>query len=243
MRAEVLTLFPNMLTGFLDESVFGKARARGLIEVRVTDIRDFAMDKHRVVDDAPYGGGAGMVMKPEPLVAAIEAARQRLPEAKVYLMSPRGGPFDQSMARSLAKDATKGLVLVCGRYEGMDERVRHHADGEISVGDFVLSGGELAACLVLDAVGRLVDGVLGNAASATHESFESGLLEYPQYTRPESFRGQGVPAVLLSGDHAKIAKWRRKQALRITKQRRPDLLMGQALGPDDQRLLEEPEDP
>ena len=220
---EILTLFPRMVAAPLEESILGKARARGLLRVQVTDIRDFAEGKHRVTDDVPYGGGAGMVMKPEPLVAAIEAAKEREPQARVVLMSPQGRRFDQEKALQLSRQPA--LVLVCGRYEGVDERVLRWVDEELSLGDFVLTGGELAALAVVDAVARLLPGVLGNELSAQSESFAGeGLLEGPQYTRPPEFRGLRVPEVLLSGDHAKIAGWRREQAMARTRERRPDLL-------------------
>ncbi|HEY5675309.1 MAG TPA: tRNA (guanosine(37)-N1)-methyltransferase TrmD, partial [Myxococcales bacterium] len=191
--------------------------------VQVTDIRDVAAGKHRVTDDVPYGGGAGMVMKPEPLVAAIEAAKGREPQARVLLMSPQGRRFDQEKALELSQKPA--LVLVCGRYEGVDERVMGWVDEELSLGDFVLTGGELAALAVVDAVARLLPGVLGNELSAQSESFAGeGLLEGPQYTRPPEFRGLRVPEVLLSGDHARIAGWRREQAMARTRERRPDLL-------------------
>lgn len=222
MRFEVLTLFPDMVRPYLAQSVLGKAAVKGLFTVTVTDIRDFATDKHHTTDDTPYGGGAGMVMKVEPLVAAIEAAKARLPGAKVLLMSPRGERFAQPVARAFAREAA--LVLVCGRYEGVDERVMDYVDGELSVGDFVLTGGELAALCVIDAVARLLPGVLGNAVSSRHESFEEGLLEHPQYTRPVEFRGVRVPDVLQNGDHAAIARWRHAEAQRLTAERRPDLL-------------------
>lgn len=223
LSVEVLTLFPRMVAAPLDESILGKAREKGLLRVQVTDIREFAEGKHRVTDDVPYGGGAGMVMKPEPLVSAIEAARAREPGAAVVLMSPQGRPFDQKKAEALL--AREKLILVCGRYEGVDERVLEWVDEELSLGDFVLTGGEFAALAVIDAVARLVPGVLGNADSPVSESFTGeGLLEGPQYTRPPEFRGRKVPEVLLSGDHARIAAWRREQALLRTRERRPDLL-------------------
>lgn len=240
MRFELLTLFPEMITAYAAQSILGKAQEKGLIEVRALDVRDFAQGKHRVADDAPYGGGAGMVMKVEPLVAAIEAARERLPKAKVLLMSPRGPRLDQAKVRELAQQPEH--ILVCGRYEGVDERALSFMDGELSVGDFVLTGGELAALCVVDAVARLVPGVLGNVESAGAESFEEGLLEYPQYTRPPVFRGQAVPEVLQSGDHARIARWRRWQALRITQQRRPDLFSALSLSEADRKLLSVPEE-
>ena len=222
LSVEVLTLFPRMVAAPLEESILGKARDKGLLRVQVTDIREFAEGKHRVTDDVPYGGGAGMVMKPEPLIAAIEAAKARTPAARVILMSPQGAKFTQAKAQELA---TQELVLVCGRYEGVDERVLEFVDEELSLGDFVLTGGELTALSVIDACARLVPGVLGNAESALSESFTNdGLLEGPQYTRPPEFRGARVPEILLSGDHAKIAAWRREQSVRRTQERRPDLL-------------------
>ena len=225
LSVEVLTLFPRMVQAPLEESILGKALAKGLLRVTVTDIRDFAAGKHRVTDDVPYGGGAGMVMKPEPLVLAIEAAKKREPSARVILTSPQGRRFDQAKAQELL--AAEKLILVCGRYEGVDERVLAFVDEELSLGDFILSGGELAALAVVDAVARLAPGVLGNELSAQSESFTSeGLLEGPQYTRPPEFRGQRVPEVLLSGDHAKIEAWRKEQARSRTRARRPDLLKG-----------------
>jgi tRNA (guanine37-N1)-methyltransferase len=238
--AEILTLFPGMITGYASESILGKAAAKGLLAITTTDIRDFAPGKHRVTDDAPYGGGAGMVMKVEPLVGAIEAARARLPAAKAILLSPRGATFNQAKARTLAAEGS--VILVCGRYEGVDERALSVIDEELSLGDFVLTGGELGALIVVDAVARLVPGVLGNADSAVTESFESGLLEHPHYTRPPEFRGQTVPAVLQGGDHAKIAKWRRWHALQLTKSRRPDLFAKLELTKQDVKLLGKRED-
>ena len=226
LSVEVLTLFPRMIAAPLEESILGKAREKGLLRVQVTDIREFADGKHRVTDDVPYGGGAGMVMKPEPLVAAIEAARQRGPGARVVLLSPQGPRFNQGKAQELATHGA--LILVCGRYEGVDERVLRWVDEELSLGDFVLTGGEIAALAFIDAIARLVPGVLGNELSAQSESFSSeGLLEGPQYTRPPEFRGLRVPEVLLSGDHEKIARWRQDQAVARTRERRPDLLTRQ----------------
>jgi len=232
MQIEVLTLFPRMVAAPLDESILGKARERGLLRVHVQDIRVHAEGKHRVTDDVPYGGGAGMVMKPEPLVAAIEAARARAAEGaqgarpRTVLMSAQGAMFDQAAAARLSLE--QALVLVCGRYEGVDERVLDFVDEELSVGDFVLTGGEIAALAVIDAIARLVPGVLGNELSAQSESFSGeGLLEGPQYTRPPEFRGLRVPEVLLSGDHEKIARWREDQAVARTRERRPDLLTRQ----------------
>jgi len=237
MIFEIITIFPRLLESPLQESILGKAIARGLIEVRIRDLRAHAHDKHQVTDDTPYGGGAGMVMKPEPLVEAIEAARESVPGARVVLLDPAGRQFDQSLAREYA--ALGKLVLVCGRYEGVDERVRAFVDEELSLGDFVLTGGELAALCVVDACARLVPGVLGNEQSAGSESFEQGLLDYPQYTRPPEFRGMRVPEVLLSGDHARIARWRRKQALLRTRERRPDLFARLQLSEEDRKLLQD----
>ena len=223
LSVEVLTLFPRMIAAPLEESILGKARDKGLLRVQVTDIRAFAEGRHRVTDDLPYGGGAGMVMKPEPLVSAIESAKAREPSAHVILMSPQGRRFDQAKAQDLA--GREKLIFVCGRYEGVDERVLPFVDEELSLGDFVMTGGEFAALAIIDAVARLCPGVLGNAESPLAESFAGdGLLEGPQYTRPPEFRGHKVPEVLLSGDHAKIAAWRREQALHRTRDRRPDLL-------------------
>ncbi len=242
LEAEILTLFPRMCEGYLAESILGKAREAGLVSVTVSDIREHARGKHRVADDAPYGGGAGMVMKPEPLTEAIEAARSRLPGALVLLTSPRGVRLDQALARRLATHGR--VVIVCGRYEGVDERVLAAVDMEVSVGDFVLTGGELAALCVVDAAARLVPGVLGNEASAGAESFagEELLLEYPQYTRPPEFRGMKVPEVLLSGDHRRIERWRRREALRVTRERRPDLLERARLTENDLRLIDAGDD-
>lgn len=238
--AEVLTLFPGMIAGYASESILGKAAAKGLLSITTTDIRDFAPGKHRVTDDAPYGGGAGMVMKVEPLVGAIEAAKTRLPSARVILLSPRGPIFNQAKARALA--AHGSVILVCGRYEGVDERALCVIDEELSVGDFVLTGGELGALVVVDALARLIPGVLGNADSAVTESFESGLLEHPHYTRPPQWRGLTVPAVLQGGDHAKIEKWRRWHALHLTKARRPDLFEKLELSKSDQKLIAKTEE-
>jgi tRNA (guanine37-N1)-methyltransferase len=242
LEVEILTLFPRTCAGYLAESILGKAQEAGLVSVRLTDIRDHAPGRHRVVDDAPYGGGAGMVMKPEPLTEAIEAARARLPGARVLLTSPRGRRLDQGMARELA--ACGRLVIACGRYEGVDERVGAAVDEEVSVGDVVLTGGELAALCIVDAAARLVPGVLGNEDSAGRESFagEGGLLEHPHYTRPPVWRGMEVPAVLLSGDHRRIERWRRRESLRATRDRRPDLFARLRLSEDDRRLIEAGDD-
>jgi len=235
MRFQILTLFPDFFPSPLSASLIGKAIARRLITVDVINIRDFAPGVHRVADDAPYGGGQGMVMKVEPAVAAIEAALDAAPGAMRLLLSPRGRPFSQELAAELAE--RPALMLVCGHYEGIDERVRQFVDAEVSIGDYVLAGGEAAALVVIDAVARLVPGFVGNAGSLEEESFEDGLLEYPQYTRPEVFRDLRVPAVLLSGDHAAIARWRRKERLRLTRARRPDLFGGAPLSDEDRELL------
>jgi tRNA (guanine37-N1)-methyltransferase len=234
MRIDIVTLFPALVEPALSESIVGRARSRGLVDIRVVNLRDYGEGRHRVTDDYPFGGGAGMVLKPEPLFAAVEALRT--PEARVILMDPRGRPFTQQVASELAE--LKHLVLLAGRYEGVDERVSAVIDDAISIGDYVLTGGELPALVVTDAVTRLVPGVLGNPAGASHESFVDGLLEPPQYTRPEEFRGARVPAVLLSGDHARIARWRREQALYRTWRSRPDLLERARLSEDERRLVE-----
>lgn len=219
----ILTLFPEFFRSPFKTSMIRRAIEEGALAVDVTDIRDFATDRHRTTDDNPYGGGAGMVMKPEPLVGALEHARDQRPEAPRILLTPQGEPFRQSTAEELA--GGPGAILVCGRYEGVDQRVRDGwIDREISVGDFVLSGGEPAALVVVDATMRLLPGVLGNEQSLDEESFAGGGLEYPQYTRPREFRGREVPDVLLSGDHGKIAEWRRQKAKERTKERRPDLI-------------------
>jgi tRNA (guanine37-N1)-methyltransferase len=218
----IITIFPRMLDSPLDHSILKKAHDKGLVKFSFIDPRDHTTDRHRITDDSPYGGGQGMVMKPEPLVAAIEQARNQAPHARVILLSPRGQVFTQDIAQRLARQE-QDIVLICGRYEGIDERVRAFVDEEISIGDYTLSGGEPAASVVIDAVARLVPGVLGNENSALEESFTDGLLEYPQYTRPEEFRGLKVPDVLLSGDHERIRQWRRQQSLAVTRERRPDL--------------------
>jgi tRNA (guanine37-N1)-methyltransferase len=220
VRIDVFTIFPDLVDHAAGQSLLGRARAAGRLDVRIHDPRDHATGVHRAVDDSPFGGGAGMVMTPEPLFAAVEAAD---PPRPLLLMGPGGRRFDQGWARELASG--EGFSLLCGRYEGVDERVHTHlVDGELSVGDYVLAGGEAAALVVLEAVGRLVPGVMGNVESAEEESFADGLLEYPQYTRPADFRGWPVPEVLRSGDHGRIARWRRAQALARTLERRPDLI-------------------
>ena len=229
----VVTIFPRMFDSPLSQSILKKAREKNLISISLVDPRVHATDRHRTTDDYPYGGGQGMVMKAEPLVAAIEEIRSHYSNARVILLSPQGRVFDQRIAERLARE--ERIVLLCGRYEGVDERVKSFVDEELSVGDYTLSGGEPAAMVVIDAVSRLIPGVLGNEASAADESFSAGLLEYPQYTRPENFRGMRVPDVLLTGDHERIRKWRREQSLMITRQRRPDLLAKAALTERDHR--------
>jgi tRNA (guanine37-N1)-methyltransferase len=237
VRIDVFTIFPTLVDQFCGESLLGKARANGVLDLRVHDPRDQTSDVHRTVDDSPFGGGAGMVMKAEPLFAAVEAAQ---PPRPLYLLGPGGRRFDQRMAEELA--AQPGFSLMCGRYEGIDHRVHEHlVDGELSIGDVVLNGGEVAACLVIEAVVRLLPGAMGNGASPVNESFgASGLLEEPQFTRPADFRGWEVPDVLRGGDHARIERWRRAQALHRTLRQRPDLIENRGgLTETDRRLLEE----
>ncbi|HEX7229921.1 MAG TPA: tRNA (guanosine(37)-N1)-methyltransferase TrmD [Candidatus Binatia bacterium] len=218
----VISIFPRMFDSALSHSILKRAQESNLINIELVDLRDYSTDRHRTTDDTPYGGGQGMIMKPEPLVSAIDHFRQHTRNARIILLSPRGSPFEQATARRFAQQ--QNLVLICGRYEGIDERVSAFVDEEISIGDYTLSGGEPAAIVVIDAVARLVPGVLGNANSAAEESFSAGLLEYPQYTRPEEYRGMKVPEVLLSGDHERIKAWRAEQSLHLTRARRPDLL-------------------
>jgi tRNA (guanine37-N1)-methyltransferase len=236
LRIDVFTIFPDMVEDFARRSLLGKGRERGLLDVRVHDLRATTADPHRSVDDAPFGGGAGMVLMPEPIFSAVEAVD---PPRPLFLLGPGGRRFDQAAAHELASSA--GFSLLCGRYEGVDERVRAHlVDGELSIGDYVLAGGEVAAMVVLEAVGRLVPGVMGNEASAGDESFTDGLLEYPQYTRPAGFRGWEVPEVLRSGDHGRVARWRRAQALARTIAARPDLIEARGgLSAEEEHLLEE----
>lgn len=236
MRFDVLTLFPDLFSSFMNESILGRAIAKGLIEIRLTQIRSFARGKHQVTDDRPYGGGSGMVMKPGPIYRSLKSIERVTEKARVILLTPQGRPFDQSLAWELSR--LKQLILICGRYEGVDERIRsRYVDQELSIGDYVLSGGEPAALVVIDAVARLVPGVLGDEYSAQEESFEDGLLEYPHYTRPPVFEDQEVPPILLSGDHAKIRQWRRTQALKRTLERRPDLLQKARLSAEDKKIL------
>ncbi len=237
IRFDVLSVFPEMLHSPLDFSLLKKAREKGLIEVGLHDIRDWAQDKHKMTDDAPYGGGCGMVMKVEPVERAVNALKRADVEPLVVLMTPQGEAFNQKIALELSRQ--KHLILICGRYEGVDERIRKHlADREISIGDYVLTGGELSALVVIDAVARLIPGVLGNAASAQTESFSQGLLECPQYTRPAEYKGWCVPEVLVSGNHARIESWQRIEALKRTWKRRPDLLEKVDLSKEDREALE-----
>ena len=239
MRIGVVSLFPEAVARVVEFGVVGRAADRGLIGLEFENPRDYAVDVHRTVDDRPYGGGPGMVMRFEPLAGAIRALRARLPaDAPVLALSPQGQQFDQRMAERLA--AHEGFALVAGRYEGIDERlIEAEVDAEISLGDFVVSGGELPAMLVIDAVARLLPGVLGAADSAAEDSFSTGLLDHPHYTRPESIEGRDVPAVLLSGDHRRIERWRQREALGRTFRRRPDLLESMDLTTEQQTLLEE----
>ena len=237
IRFDVLSIFPEMLRSPLDFSLLKKAREKGLIEIGLHDIRDWAEDKHRMTDDAPYGGGCGMVMKVEPVERALKSIRRADTQSMVVLMTPQGETFNQKIAAGFTKQ--NQMILICGRYEGFDERIREHlVDREISIGDYILTGGELSALVVIDAVSRLIPGVLGNDASAAKESFSQGLLEYPQYTRPAEYKGWCVPEVLASGNHAQIERWQRIEALRRTWQRRPDLLKKMELTPEDNQYLE-----
>jgi len=238
MRFDILTLFPHMFSSPFQESILARAIEKGLIQIRTINIRDFALDKHHVVDDTPYGGGQGMVMKVEPIARAIEWAKSQDPSAWTIYLTPQGKQFNQDMAQELS--SRSHLILLCGRYEGIDERVRELlVDEEISIGDYVLTGGELAAMVLIDAVSRLLPGVLGSDRSAEEDSFFHSLLEYPQYTRPFSFRGRDAPQILLSGNHGAISLWRRREALRRTSMRRPDLLARANLSDEDKKILEE----
>ncbi|MGH9077716.1 MAG: tRNA (guanosine(37)-N1)-methyltransferase TrmD [Acidimicrobiales bacterium] len=236
MRIDVFSIFPHLVEQWLDASLIGRGRLAGILDLRTHDLRAGAPGAHRSVDDSPFGGGAGMVLAPEPLFAAVEAVS---PPRPLIVLGAGGARFDQALASDLA--ATDGFSLLCGRYEGVDQRIVDHlADAEVSVGDFVLAGGEVAALVVVEAVARLVPGVMGNDASAAEESFAGGLLEYPHYTRPAVFRGWAVPEVLRSGDHGRVARWRRAQALARTRDRRPDLLAARhGLSASDRALLDE----
>jgi tRNA (guanine37-N1)-methyltransferase len=236
MRFDVLTLFPELFAAFIKESILGRAVKNGLIDLNLTDIREYARGPHRVTDDRPYGGGDGMVMKAGPICRALMSVKRTDNHSRVILLTPQGTRFEQSRAWELAK--LDQLVLICGRYEGVDERVRtKYVDQEISVGDYILTGGELGALIIIDSVSRLIPGVLGGENSTREESFEDGLLEYPHYTRPRVFEGEEVPPVLLSGDHEKIRVWRRTQSLKRTLERRPDLLETAGLKDEDKDIL------
>ena len=231
MRIDILTIFPKMFEAVLGESILKRAQKKGLLKINIHNIRDYSLDKHKKVDDKPFGGGPGMLMSPEPIFKAIKQVKSKAKgtkangkNARVILLSPKGKRLNQSLAKKLSKN--KHLILICGHYEGVDERVKKAlVDSEISIGDYVLTGGELPAMVLIDAVARLITGVLGRKDSLIDETFQDNLLEYPQYTRPAVFNGMKVPAVLLSGDHKKIKKWRQKEALKLTKLKRPDLLM------------------
>jgi tRNA (guanine37-N1)-methyltransferase len=239
VKVDIVTIFPRMVAAFLEEGILGRAVSRGIVDVRVHDLRDFARDRHRSVDDVPFGGGPGMVLKIEPLARAVEAIRSgRGNPAAVVLTSPQGRAFSQAEARRLA--ALDHVVLLCGRYEGVDERVRTAlATEELSIGDYVLSGGELAALVVLDACTRLLPGAVGDEQSVETDSFTRGLLDFPQYTRPATFGGAGVPEVLLSGHHAAIRRWRKREAIRRTLERRPELLVAADLDEEEREMLRE----
>ncbi len=238
MIFDVLTLFPAMFATPMDESILGRAIRSQLMDLNIHNLRDWAEGKHLQVDDSPYGGGDGMVMKPEPVGRALDTLREAAPNSRVLLMTPQGQPFDQGHAKRLAHE--EGLIFLCGRYAGFDERIRQSmVDEEFSLGDFVLTGGELPAMVMIDAISRHLPGVLGNTTSAETDSFADGLLEFPQYTRPADYQGMKVPDVLLSGDHGKIACWRREQQLIRTLQRRPDLLETAELSEQDIEVIEQ----
>ncbi|MBI4826381.1 MAG: tRNA (guanosine(37)-N1)-methyltransferase TrmD [Nitrospirae bacterium] len=239
MRCDVLTIFPEIISAYLDEGILKKAQQKGLLDARVCNIRDFAAGRHKETDDYPFGGGPGMVFKPEPVFKAMDALSEDGEPRRVVLLTPQGKTFDQAMAEEFSREE-KRLVFICGRYEGIDERVRFSlVDEEVSIGDYVLTGGELAALVIIDAVTRLIPGVLGDERSIEDESFSWGLLDYPHYTRPREFRGLGVPEVLISGNHKDIEAWRRKEALRKTMQMRPELLKKINLTDLDKILISE----
>ena len=237
VQFSVITLFPEMFGDPFESSILKRAQERDLIRIVLHNLRDYCKDKHRVTDDLPYGGGVGMIMKPEPLITAIKAIKDSQPEVRTLLMTPQGKRFEQDDALRLARYSLH--TLVCGRYEGVDERVRYFVDEEISIGDYILTGGELASMVVIDAIARLIPGVLGDSNSLEDESFNQPLLEAPQYTRPRVFVGMEVPEVLLSGNHSEIERWRRQQALKRTKERRPDLLSKASLSKQDVKFLED----
>jgi len=236
MLFDIVTIFPNFFDSPLKDGVVRRAIEADILKVRTINLRDFTTDRHRTVDDRPFGGGEGMVMKPEPIYRALKVLKEEPPEARIILLSPRGKLLDQALAGELAR--FERLILICGRYEGVDERIREHCvDLELSVGDYVLSGGEIAALVLIEAVGRLIPGVLGCESSAEKDSFSDGLLEFPQYTRPRIFKGWEVPEVLMSGDHARIARWRREQSLGLTYEQRPELLNRAGLDENDIKYL------
>ncbi len=239
MRIDIITLFPSMFRGPFDESIIKRARKKGILEINLHNLRDFTGDRHRTVDDLPYGGGAGMVMKPEPLFRAVEKVKEEKRSSwKVILLSPQGQPFAQEKAKELAQE--EGLIFICGHYEGVDERVREHLiDEEVSLGDFVLTGGELAAIVMVDAIARMLPEVLGCKDSIREDSFYQTLLDYPHYTRPAEFRGWKVPGVLISGNHQKIREWRKKKKLENTFKKRPDLLKTAKLSREEEEMLEQ----
>lgn len=241
MRIDILTLFPQMFTGPLEESIIGRAVEGKLVQLKIHNIRDYTHNKHHTVDDYPYGGGSGMILKPEPLFEAVDVIRAALGQEekslRIILMTPQGRLFSQEVARELSRE--KNLLIICGRYEGVDERIREHlANDEISIGDYIITGGELAAMVIVDAVVRLLPGVLGAEIAVEVDSHASGLLEYPQYTRPQTFRGWEVPEVLLSGNHAEIARWRSEQSVRRTLRRRPELIRRAKLSAEERKFLE-----
>lgn len=237
MRIDVLTIFPGMFEGFLGESIVKRAQEQGLVQIFIHDIRQYALNKHGTVDDYPFGGGAGMVLKPEPIFRAVEALQSQGPQGTVILLTPQGEIFEHRIAQILSKD--ERVLLICGRYKGLDERIRTLAHREISIGDYVLTGGELPAMVVMDSVIRLIPGVLGDEESAWTDSFFQGILDAPQFTRPRIFRGLEVPEILLSGDHQRIRVWWKKEALRRTLHRRPELLEAVSLTDEDKRLIDE----
>jgi tRNA (guanine37-N1)-methyltransferase len=239
MKCDVITIFPEIFHAYFNGGVLGKALQKEIIEVKVHDLRDYTKDKHRTVDDYPYGGGAGMVMKPEPFFDAVKTACPERAGRRVVMLSPAGEKFDQHMAEELSGEIRR-IIFLCGRYEAIDERVRMAiVDDEISIGDYILTGGELAALVIIDAVARIIPGVLGDERSAEEDSFSSGILDYPHYTRPPVFGDMPVPEVLLSGNHKEISLWRRKEALRRTLERRPELLDRIKLSDEDYRLISE----
>jgi len=242
MKCDILTLFPEIINAYLKESILKRAQEKGLLDVKVYNIRDFASDRHKTVDDYPFGGGPGMVLKPEPIFKAVDFIKRDKEPRRIIFLSPAGRSYDQSVAEEFSKEK-KRLVFICGRYEGIDERVRSAmADDEISIGDYVMTGGELAALVIIDTSARLIKGVLGDEHSADEESFSWGLLDYPHYTRPREFMGMKIPDVLVSGNHKEIWLWRRKEALRKTLRRRPDLMKKLQLTEDDKKILSDLEE-